>query len=67
MTGKAEHLVAELLAIQQKHKAFFSKNNQDIFSCVYVKWSEPVTLHIITDILPDEIRADIQSITFKDW
>jgi len=66
MTGKAEHLVAELLAIQQKHKTFFNKNNQDIFSCVYVKWSEPVTLHIITDILPDEIRADIQSITFKD-
>ena len=66
MTSNPEHLVAELLAIQQKHKSFFSKNNQDIFSCVYVKWSEPVTLHIITDILPDEIRADILSINFRD-
>jgi len=64
MTSNAEHLVAELLAIQQKHKAFFSDLDQDIFSCVYVHWHDEVRLHIITDVLPEEIENEIRTISF---
>ncbi|MGZ3750801.1 MAG: hypothetical protein ACXVJG_12615 [Mucilaginibacter sp.] len=64
MTDYPDYLVNELTAIQRKHKQLFKEIERDIFSCVYVRWDEPVTLYIITTLLPTHIENEILAIRF---
>lgn len=51
----------KLLDIQTKYSKYFFENNITIFGCVQIVW-EPLTLFVLNEDLPPEIREEIEAI-----
>jgi len=50
------------LQLIQKHYWLFFKNRRPIYCAVVIDWREPVRLHILDNILSDEIEKEIEAI-----
>jgi len=56
-----EFAVAYLQAVEKKHKDYFDTARLRIMNCVAIKGIKLISVHIINNELPIEIKQDIES------
>ena len=56
-----EFALAYLKAVEKKHKDYFEHSNQSITDCVAIKGKSLITVHVIDDNLPFDIKHEIES------
>ncbi|MGZ3750794.1 MAG: hypothetical protein ACXVA2_18430 [Mucilaginibacter sp.] len=52
--------VSYLKAVEKKHKIYFASAHHDIMSCVHIEGTKLVSVDVIDENLPPEIRYDIE-------
>jgi hypothetical protein len=66
MNEASEFVFKKLLSIQKKHKSYFSDSTRHIFSCVHINWDPPISIHVISNDMPVEIKLDIEAMFWID-
>jgi len=61
-----EFAIRYLLAIEKKNQDYFTANNLKILDCVHVLGKKLVSVHIINEALPDEIRYEIETMFWRN-
>jgi len=56
-----EFTVSYLSAVQRKHKDYFTRARLSIMKCVRIRGDKKITVDVIRDDLPVDIKYDIES------
>ncbi|MDB5124588.1 MAG: hypothetical protein JWP94_2717 [Mucilaginibacter sp.] len=58
--------IAYLKAVEKKHKNYFDSARLNIIKCVEIKGESLVSVHVINDAIPTDIRYDIEEMFWRD-
>jgi len=64
MIDSKDSVFDRLISIQKKYSKYFREHDLDIFSVIFINWNEPVSVHVIAEELPADLKHDIENIFY---
>jgi len=64
MIDSRDSVFDRLVSIQKKYSKYFHEHDLDIFSVIFINWNEPVSVHVIAEDLPANLKHDIENIFY---
>jgi len=64
MIDSRDSVFDRLVSIQKKYSTYFHEHDLDIFSVIFINWNEPVSIHVMAEDLPAELKHDIENIFY---
>ena len=61
-----EYAIAYLMAVEKKHKQYFASAKHSIMDYVKIKGFQNVTIHLVNNTLPADIRREIETMFWVD-
>ena len=64
MIDSRDSVLDRLLSIQRRYNKYFREHKLDIFSVIFINWNEPVSVHVVAEDIPADLKHDIENIFY---